>query len=40
MNNVYLAKQKLMMENFEKIDTADIVYTLEENGVYLDHAEI
>jgi len=32
--------KKLFVENFDKIDTVDIIYTLEENGVYIDHDKL
>ena len=29
--------KKVMLANFEKIDTTDLIYTLEEGGVSIDN---
>jgi EAL and modified HD-GYP domain-containing signal transduction protein len=32
--------KKIMLENFEKLDTTDLIYTLEDNGIGIDKEEI
>jgi EAL and modified HD-GYP domain-containing signal transduction protein len=32
--------RKIMLENFEKLNTVDLIYTLEDNGVAIDKCEI
>ena len=32
--------KKIMIDNFEKLDTTDLIYTLEDNGIDIDNTKI